>query len=214
MIRRGEKILFIGDSITDAFRRPDEPNNAFQLGNGYAFLIAARLGFERAVDELTFCNRGVSGDGLAKLQARWNTDCLQLAPSLVSILVGVNETISRFSQQPFLPIDEFEKRYHALLEGTRAVLPTTQIVVVEPFLLPCGMVVSAAWRDDMSARQNAARRAARENGATWVPLQDAFDAACESAPPAFWAYDGVHATAAGFELIARRWLEIVDSGCV
>ena len=31
------KILFQGDSITEAFRKPEEINSAFQLGNGYAF---------------------------------------------------------------------------------------------------------------------------------------------------------------------------------
>jgi hypothetical protein len=38
------KILFQGDSLTDAFRKPEEINAAFQLGNGYAFLVAASLG--------------------------------------------------------------------------------------------------------------------------------------------------------------------------
>jgi hypothetical protein len=38
------KILFQGDSITDAFRKPEEINPAFQLGNAYAFLVAASLG--------------------------------------------------------------------------------------------------------------------------------------------------------------------------
>ena len=45
---------------------------------------------------------------------------------------------------------------------------------------------------------------AEKHGCTFIPLQADFDAACEKAPESHWLADGVHPTAAGHELIARK----------
>ena len=204
MIQANDRILFIGDSITDAFRRPEELNNAFQLGNGYAFLIASRLLFERPRDSLQFFNRGICGNGLAHLEERWETDCLALEPTLISILIGVNDTLLHFNGGESISTEAFAARYTALLQRTRDALPKARLMLLEPFLLACGEV-EPEWKDHMKSRQEAVRVCALNFEATFVPLQDAFDMACQDAPPEYWAYDGIHATAAGFELIARQW---------
>lgn len=205
MIEANDRILFIGDSITDAFRRPEEQNNAFQLGNGYAFLVASRLLFERPRDGLQFFNRGISGNGMSHLEARWDADCLALEPMLISILIGVNETLFHFNGGESISTEAFAARYTALLQRTRDALPNVRLMLLEPFLLVCGEVLPE-WKDHMKSCQEVVRVCARNFEATFVPLQDAFDVACQDAPPEYWAYDGIHATAAGFELIARQWL--------
>ena len=43
MIKPGQHILFQGDSITNAFRKPEEVCNAYQLGSGYAMLCNPML---------------------------------------------------------------------------------------------------------------------------------------------------------------------------
>lgn len=62
---------------------------------------------------------------------------------------------------------------------------------------------------DMAQRQPVVRQLATEFGARYVPYSAAFAAAQQLAPPAYWAYDGVHPTAAGFALMARAWLAAV-----
>ena len=73
------RILFQGDSITDAFRKPEEINPAFQLGNGFAFLVAAKLA-RQYPGRFEFLNRGVSGDTVPRLTSRWQHDALDLKP--------------------------------------------------------------------------------------------------------------------------------------
>lgn len=208
-IQRGELVLFQGDSITNAWRRPEEINNAAQLGAGYALMIAARLWTERPADDLRFENRGVSGEGIAELLARWDEDCLQLRPDVVSILIGVNDTIRRFTGRSNLSTNEFERTYRLLLERTRDALPQVRFVMCEPFALPCGMA-NDEWRRDIADQQEIVRKLAREFDAVFVPFQASFDEAAQRAPPEFWSYDGVHATAPGFELMARSWLQAVN----
>ena len=96
LITKGEVILFQGDSITDAGRSRDRektsaPNNQPGLGNGYAWLAAAELLVGRPDDELKIFNRGISGHKVFQLAERWQADCLDLKPDVLSILIGVND---------------------------------------------------------------------------------------------------------------------------
>ncbi|MCG3148602.1 MAG: Acetylxylan esterase [Verrucomicrobiae bacterium] len=203
MIQPHDTILFQGDSITNAFRKPEEVSNAYQLGAGYALLIASQLLLQRPGDHLAFHNRGVSGDTLERMATRWPADCLALQPTIISILIGVNDTLSATSLGQFVP------RYRKLLSETRAALPGVRFIVGEPFVLPCG-IIKPAHIADMEHRRPLVRQVADEFGARFVPYHAAFAAAQQQAPPDYWAFDGVHPTAAGFALMARTWLDAVS----
>ena len=105
MICPRDTILFQGDSITNAFRRPEEINNAFQLGAGYALLIAARLLLDRPADQLTFLNRGVSGDTvqkLAHLHDRHRLECTHGKKVLVTTHDDVSSAFDGTLQNPVI----------------------------------------------------------------------------------------------------------------
>ncbi len=89
----GDVVLFQGDSITDAGRdkRRELSNNAGSFGAGYAHIIASWLLEELAGNELTIYNRGISGNKVYQLAERWDKDCLDLKPGVLSILIGVND---------------------------------------------------------------------------------------------------------------------------
>lgn len=210
MLQARDRILFIGDSITNAFRMPDEISTAYQLGAGYALMVAGRYALERPGDGLEFVNRGVSGHGILQLAERWDEDCLALEPTVVSVLVGVNDSIRRFKGHGYMEPNEYAGHLEGLMQRTRRALPTVRFVICEPFLLQSGDV-TAEWLADMAPRGAAAGRVAREQGAVFVSLQGPFKQACALAPPDYWAFDGIHPTAAGFALIAREWMAAVDA---
>ena len=89
----GDVILFQGDSITDAGRdkKKQWPNHAGSFGTGYANLLASWLLEELASEKLTIYNRGISGNKVYQLDERWQADCLDLKPNVLSILIGVND---------------------------------------------------------------------------------------------------------------------------
>jgi lysophospholipase L1-like esterase len=121
--RPGTRILFQGDSITDGNRgRSLDPNHI--LGHGYAFLIAARFGAMLPERTLTFLNRGISGNTVADLSARWTKDTLDLKPDLLSILIGINDA----SRQ--VPLDEFEQTHDRLLADAVAANPRRGLTAV------------------------------------------------------------------------------------
>lgn len=217
LIAKHDVILFQGDSITDAGRSRDQdktgaPNNQPGLGNGYAWLAAAQLLVDRPADELRIFNRGISGHKVFQLAERWQADCLDLKPDVLSILIGVNDIWH--SLDPRLnykgTVEIYERDYHALVEGTKKALPKVKLVLCEPFVLRCG-AVKDSWFPEFDKYRAAAKRVADKQRATFVPFQAMFDAAIKFAPPEHWAGDGVHPSPAGAALMAHFWLKAVGA---
>lgn len=203
-------ILFQGDSITDGGRgRNDDPNHI--LGHGYAYLIAAKLGLEMAEQEPYFVNRGVSGDRISDLYARWNEDAISIKPDILSLLIGVNDLWRWISGEASGVTDRFERAYQHLLEETAEVLPEAKLVLCEPFILRTGATLEKwdAWEQRITQYQQIVCQLADRFGAVHVPLQQIFNEACQRADADYWIWDGVHPTAAGHALIAEQWLNIV-----
>ncbi|MCX6972619.1 MAG: SGNH/GDSL hydrolase family protein [Verrucomicrobia bacterium] len=211
LLKAGDSILFIGDSITDAFRKPEEINIAYQLGAGYALMIGARLMAELPGAGFHFSNRGISGQRVTHLAERWEHDCLDLAPSVVSLLAGVNSTLERFKNGEAALDASFEgfgEVYDTLIMRLISRHPAVRLILCEPFLLPCG-IGTPDMLEDIRVRADSVRRLAEKYNATFVPFQSAFDEAVKRAPAEYWAYDGIHPTAAGFWLLAETWLNHV-----
>lgn len=203
--RRGAsvlKVLFQGDSITDAGRNRNDPAD---LGPGYPRFAAQELQSRFPMQAFTFINRGVSGDRTVELLARWQEDCLDLQPDVVSILIGINDTWRAFDSNLPMTAEEYEANYRRLLEGVRK-NTHAKIMILEPFLLH-NAPDKDAWREDLNAKIMAARRLAREYAAAFVPLDGLFAAASVAHEPAYWAQDGVHPTEAGARFIARYYAE-------
>src|SRR3972149_388935 len=143
LIEPGQTILFQGDSITDAVRnrRPDaaaQPNDQPALGDGYAWLAASQLLIDRPGDNLKIFNRGISGNKVFQLADRWQEDCLDLKPDVLSILIGVNDFWHKVKHDYDGTVETYEKDYRHLLHHTKDRLPKARLVICEPFVLKGG----------------------------------------------------------------------------
>ena len=202
LIDANDTILFTGDSITDCGRVRE---NAEHLGFGYAALTAAHLQARLASPKLKIYNRGISGNRVCDLLKRVEADLIALKPTVVSILIGINDTWRRYDSKDATNAEAFERDYRALLEKI-ASETKARVVLLEPFLLhvPADRF---AWREDLNPKIDVTRKLALEFGAELLPLDGLFAQAATQAPPAYWAGDGVHPSAAGHALIAETWLE-------
>lgn len=202
----GGRLLFQGDSITDAGRdrQADQANHAGGLGKGYPFFIAGELLRDRADLRLQIYNRGISGNKVPDLAARWKSDCIDLQPHVLSILIGVNDFWHKLNGNYAGTVEDFATGYRKLIEDTQSQLPHTRIVICEPFVLKCG-AVNDKWLPEFDERREVAVKLASELQLTLVPFQQMFNRAVEQAPPDYWAADGVHPTLAGHALMASEW---------
>jgi lysophospholipase L1-like esterase len=211
ILRPKNTVVFIGDSITDGGRARTGRDYNHTMGQSYAFILAAMLGDQLAERDLTFINRGISGNTVPDLQARWKADVLDLKPDFLSILIGVNDTFTPKGTGE--TVEQYEQGYDKLLGDTLAALPGVKIVLGQPFLLPVGKFKDnyATALSKLKERQAAVDRLAAKYHLPVIRYQEAFDAACRRAPADHWCWDGVHPYYAGHALMAREWVKTVSS---
>jgi lysophospholipase L1-like esterase len=204
-------ILFQGDSITDGGRQRTGSDFNHIMGQDYAYILAAQIGAQSPQRQLVFLNRGISGDRVPDLEARWQADAIALHPQLLSILIGVNDQFAEAERA--VSAEQFEAAYDHLLSETVAALHSTRVVLGQPFILPVGKR-KASYAEliaEMKKRQAAVDRLAAKYHLPVVRYQDAFDAALAKAPAEHWSWDGIHPTYAGHGLMASEWLRTVDA---
>lgn len=199
------KILFQGDSITDAGRSRED---AHQLGNGYPKYTAEviREAYPRA--EFEFINHGISGDRAESLLARWEKDTIEVQPDVISILIGVNDTWHRAAEKNWMPHEYFEDCYRQCLEAVKT-KTHAKIIILEQFL--CFTDDKSYFRCDLDPKIQITRKLAREYSDAFIPLDGLLAAASITSPATRWAADGVHPTAEGAAFIARHYLEAFKS---
>lgn len=202
------RILFQGDSITDCGRLREDTcgANTLGLGPGYPSLIASRMWCDFPEKDLEFINRGISGNRVVDLYARWKIDCLNLKPDVLSILIGVNDTWHEFEQQNGVEVPRYERIFREILQWTVDTLPNVKIVLMDPFL-GYDMIPKKEFMADVVARQKVVAKLASEFNTVRIPLQDLLNEAFKRAPQNYWLVDGVHPLAAGHQLIADAWIK-------
>jgi lysophospholipase L1-like esterase len=195
------RILFQGDSITDAGRDQTDPHN---LGNGYARFAAQMLKERYPCIDFEFLNQGIGGHRSGNLRDRWQTDCLDLKADIVSILIGVNDVFGALEAGNPDALNEYEANCLHLFEAARA--DGAKLLVLEPFLL-----MNAPDREDraleLAAVLTALRRVSRKLADAYVPLDGLFAAASVAKTPAYWSADGIHPTEEAAWFIARHYVD-------
>ncbi len=209
-LKDNDVILFQGDSITDGNRgRSKDPNHIH--GHGYQYILASEMYADNTDKNFEVINRGISGNRIADLYGRWKEDCLNLKPTVVSILIGANDCSEVFRCDEGSRPERYKKIYRYLLDEVLEQNPDVLLVIMEPFF---GISKEEAHNEYMSAHiceyGSAAKEIAEEYGAVFVPLQDMFDEYAKHTDIFSLLWDGVHPTTGGHQLIARRWKECVE----
>ena len=199
------KILFQGDSITDADRRDEY---ICGMGRGYPGYVAARLGLEQP-DAYQFVNRGISGNRIVDVYARIKQDIINLQPDVISFLIGVNDAWHEIGSQNGVATDKFKKIYKMMIDEIQEALPDVKIILMEPFVLE-----GTATKDnidlfvkDVSEKALAVRQIAEEYKLPFIVLQSDLDELTKKAPNDHWLLDGVHPTIYFHQYIADKWIE-------
>lgn len=224
--KKGMKILFIGDSITDgnwgtpcgypkssSERNQQDLNHLF--GSGYMYLCAANLSGTYPERSYVFFNRGISGNTLADLETRWCEDALDLNPDVISILIGTND-VEMFlnGNDSLFNFEEWEGRYRLLLDRSLEQNKQMKFVICGPF------VAQSGWRgesDNWALRDSLVRRCsdisnviANDYGCVFLPYQSLLDDLLSLHPEtsaSYWIWDGVHPTPAFHQRMSDLWIE-------
>lgn len=208
-IKAGSTVLFIGDSITE-WGRDDATGS---IGHGFVRMAADSWAVAHPGHPITVVNKGIGGDRVIDLRNRWTRDAIDVAPDVVTIMVGINDTWRRFDIGETTTTASYEADLRSIL-GRLAAETSAQVLLIEPFVLPV-RPDQWEWREDLDARIAVVRRVAAETGATLVAADGLLTELAvnaggntdgESSGFARYADDGVHLTDEGNAELAAAWL--------
>ena len=201
LFKKNSVIVLQGDSITDAGRR--KPGNP-EHGVGYAAMVINTLKSLYPDYDLTMYNRGIGGNRVADLKDRWDVDCLDLDPSLVSILVGINDVWHYRTGSAEFDLVKLEEDYIEIVE--RTVKSGAKLIIMEPFAFHHD-AFKEQWRADLWKVVQVIRNIAVRYADAYIPLDGMFYERALATPAATLSADGVHPTSEGHRLIADAWLK-------
>ena len=195
------KILFQGDSITDAGRNKADYHD---LGNGYPKYAAAFIKENNPDVEFEFIDLGISGHQTKDLVARLDRDFIDIQPDIVSILIGINDVWHNAANKTWIPDNVFEERYRTILKAIKE-KTNAKIMILEPFLIPCED--KQFFREDLDPKIQIIRRLAREYADVYIPTDGLLASAFIGDYPLTYAADGVHPTPTGAEFIGKLYAD-------
>lgn len=205
------KILFFGDSITDAGRERGSSDagrvaETYSItprayGSGFVFLTATQLFYEKP-SYYQILNRGIGGDRLPQLYARIQLDIWNEKPDVLSVLVGFND-VDTGTNPNYTDIERWGRIYRMMIRDTQEKCPNTRIILCEPFALR-----ESRKTDDVLKYAQETQKIAQEFNLPFVALQDKMDKAVNVYGVEACCYDGVHPNLVGSKVISDAWLKV------
>ena len=203
LFQSGEKVLFIGDSITDCGRR----NENTPLGQGYVLKITELITAKYPERQIDYVNMGIGGDIVEGLENRWDTDVIAEKPDWVSVKIGINNASRQLNQEvaneDYLP--EWEESYRRILTRVKNEL-SAPLFLFEIFYIEEDVENPRPLAVD--AYNERIHKLTDEFDARLIRTNEAFDKAVAARPGALWTtQDGVHPNAEGHTLMALEFLK-------
>lgn len=200
------KLLFQGDSITDAGR---DKRNYYDLGNGYPKFAASIIAEKYSDTSFEFINLGISGNRTGQLFDRFYSDGISLQPDIISILIGINDIWHRCPPNYILTTDEqIALNYREILKRIKRET-NAKVVILSPYVLDAED--KEQMKKELSTVLPIIRELADEFADAYVPLDELFEKAMETQPePRYYSDDGVHPNENGAKFIAEHYALAID----
>lgn len=209
-IAAGSKLVMIGDSITDCDRALPVGDGDDGWGAGYVNIVGGLLGAAYGDRKIQVVNMGIGGNTVRDLQARWQSDVIELQPDWLSVMIGINDVWRQFDgllkSETHIDVIEYEKTLDNLLGQIAGSLKG--LVLMTPYFIEPNR--SDAMRVMMDEYSGVVKKLALKYDAVFVDTQAAFDEALLHYHPMALAMDRVHPGTAGHAIIARAFLKAVE----
>ena len=201
------KILFQGDSITDAGR---DKRDFHHLGDGYPKYVAELIKTAHPDSDFEFINLGISGNRTCQLFDRLYPDAIALQPDVISLLIGINDIWHRHDANKIATTDaQLELNYREILKRIKAET-NAKILILSPYLLDAE--ITQHMRADVVKVLPIIDELAKEFADAYVPLQTLFDEAMKTQPaPLYYSPDGVHPNENGAKFIAEHYFRAIEN---
>lgn len=196
------KIVFFGDSVTETVRDLNDPED---LGKGYVKFAEEKLRLLHLEAHFKIVNRGVGGDGVNELAARFQRDVIDEKPDIVVLQVGINNVWWRQTDE-----NDFRLEYSNLVTALKAT--GARLIIVQPFSLPVDDF--GRLRPRLNTFNKMIDAIAKTNDVPVIAMDEFFTDAAKNAPPTHFLLDGIHPTPHGHQCIADFVIKELEKSLV
>ena len=212
-IKDGQTVVFMGDSITDCGRR--NPENAAPYGKGYMEAVMGLVTARWPQRRIAWHNRGISGEVAEQLLARVEPDVVDLKPTWVSFLVGINDLLRKYDEDgsELMPPQRYRKAYDQMLART-VQAGAERLVMMDPFYMTANPPAGSKDQDVLSRIGEyigVVEELAAKYGAIHIPLHRVFQDHLAYRPASLFCPEPVHPNRFGHMIIAGEWLKAVEA---
>ena len=196
------KILFQGDSVTDAGRDRSNPQD---MGEGYPKYAAAMLQDSFPDETFEFCNLGISGHRTEDLVARLQSDFVDTQADIVSVLIGINDVWHHYSYGILTTDEAFEANLKTIFTTIKEQMGA-KLLVIQPFLLD--VEDKRELREELNRKQDILASLCQTYADAYLPMDEIFSKE-DAEVPTYYAADGVHPTPDGACYIGEAYLKAI-----
>ena len=208
-----KQVVFLGDSITQ---------NA--VINSEEFKGFITLMQEEVDKNIKLIGRGISGDKVSDLLARYNQDVLKLDPDIVFIYIGINDVWHKYDYGTGSDIDLYEKGLRTIIgdiqnQGAQVILCTPTVIGENSGEFRLGnqfkdVETMEKMDEDLDAFSDIVRNLSIEFNTELVDLRKVFknyisENNPENKAKGILTSDGVHLNNQGSRLIAENMLNYI-----
>jgi lysophospholipase L1-like esterase len=199
-----KKIIFFGDSITEAGVKP----------GGYITQVVDLAAKEKLSDRYEFVGAGIGGNKVYDLYLRLDNDVLSKNPDVVIIYIGVNDVWHKRSYGTGTDADKFERFYTALIKKLQE--KNIKIALCTPAAIGEKTDYSNELDGDLNRYSNIIRTLAKNNNLPLIDLRQAFldynkKFNTENKESGILTTDRVHLNEKGNQLVAEEMWKAIKS---
>lgn len=207
-IKDHDKILFIGDSITDVTfnRRMNR-----QIGGKDVYCLQVARTLKKRYKGLTFFYKGIASNRTYHIYDRLTKDCVQLKPDVIVMLIGVNDAWEHYVPEQYPPLlRPMEPHMKEIYRRIKAELPNTKLAVILPFLIDA-VPEKTSFHTVLDEFRATLRELAETNADEIIDMQQVYNEEQKKTDPKLLARDGVHPTSYGHSILANAVLQAFES---
>ncbi len=202
-----KKIIFFGDSITQAGVKPD----------GYITQLDSILTQKKLIGNVTLSGAGIGGNKIYDLYLRMDEDVLQKNTDAVVIYIGVNDVWHKRTSGTGTDADKFEKFYKAVIKKFKD--KNITVYVCTPAVIGERTDFSNPLDGDLNHYAAIIRKIATETACPLIDLRKTFLDYLKNNNPenkdrGILTTDGVHLNYAGNTFVAQAMFGALLDGVI
>ena len=199
-----KKVVFFGDSITEAGAKP----------GGYIGRMGELAAIDKRADEFDMIGAGIGGNKVYDLYLRLEDDVLIKNPDGVVIYVGVNDVWHKRTYGTGTDADKFEKFYGAIISKLKA--RNIKVILCTPAVIGEKTDFSNELDGDLNKYSSIIRGIASKNNLLLVDLRKSFldynkQFNTENRESGILTTDRVHLNEKGNQLVAEEMWKVMKT---